>query len=111
MCRSAPRIAWPLVEAIPTLDEPGLSIADLWRRLCVHADTLDLQRPSYQQTRVLVQRSRRIRAMPGVADLAVDVVFKARGPSEARAVAADRLIEKARARQSLERERDWRPPG
>lgn len=109
MCRSAPRIAWPLVEAIDALDEPGLSIADLWRRLCARAVELDLQQPSYEQTRVLAHRSRRIRAIPGVGELALDVMFKVRGPAEARAIGAERLQEKAAARAALERERAWRP--
>lgn len=111
MCRSAPRIAWPLVEAIPELDEPGLSIADLWRRLGALAVRLGLPRPSYEQTRVLVHRSRRIHAIPGVGDLVVDVMFKTRGPAEARAVAAERLQEKTAARHAVERERAWRPTG
>ena len=108
MTQSAPRIAWVLVDAIPRLDEPNLPIAELWRRLCRYAVELGLPLPSYQQTRLLVHRSRRIRAMPGIGDLALDVMFRTRGPAEARAVAADRLLNKAAARSQLDRERAWR---
>jgi hypothetical protein len=110
MPQSAPRIAWPLVEAIAELDEPGLAIAELWRRLCVRATELRLPSPSYQQTRVLVDRSRRIRAMPGVTDLAVDVLFRTRSPQEAAAVAERRLRDRTAARAAVDAERDWRPP-
>lgn len=109
MCRSAPRVPWRLVEAIEELDEPGLSIAELWRRLGAHAAASGLQQPSYQQTRVLVHRSRSVRALPGLGDLAVDVMFRTRDPSEVGVVAARRLEEKAAARAALERERTWRP--
>ena len=108
MARFAPRIAWPLVEAIDALDEPGLSIAELWRRLGAYADELHLPQPSYQQTRLLVHRSRQIRAMPGAGELVLDVALKVRGPREAGAIAADRLLEKAAARQVVAQERSWR---
>ena len=110
MTRSSPRIAWPLVEAIPELDEPGLPIAELWRRLCVRATELGLVSPSYQQTRVLVHRARGVRAMPGVTDLAVDVLFRARSPGEAGAVAERRLQERRAARTAVDAERAWRSP-
>lgn len=108
MTRAAPRIAWPLVEAIDALDEPGLSIAEVWRRLRAPAAALGVPQPSYEQTRVLVQRSRRIRAMPGVGDVALDVLFKVRGPAEALDVGERRLHEKAAARAVVRRERAWR---
>ena len=111
MTRSAPRIAWPLVEAIPELDEPGMAIAELWRRLCLRATELGLSSPSYEQTRVLVHRSRRLRAMPGVGDLAVDVLLRTRGPAEAEAVAERRLLDRRAAAASIEAERAWRPDG
>jgi len=107
---SAPRIAWPLVEAISELDEPGLAIAELWRRLCARATELRLPLPSYQQTRVLAHRSRRIRAMPGVTDLAVDVLFRTRSPQEAAAVAERRLRDRRAAHATVEVEQTWRPP-
>jgi hypothetical protein len=111
MPRSVPRIAWPLVEAVAELDEPGLAIAELWRRLCVRATELRLPLPSYQQTRVLAHRSRRIRAMPGVTDLAVDVLFRTRSPHEAGAVAERRLEDRRAARATVEAEESWRPAG
>lgn len=110
MPHSAPRIAWPLIEAIAELDEPDLAIAELWRRLCVRAAELGLLLPSYQQTRVLVHRSRRIRAMPGVTDLVVDVLFRTRSPQEAAAVAERRLRDRGAARATVEAEQTWRPP-
>jgi hypothetical protein len=110
MSRSAPRIAWPLVEAIPELDEPGLAIAELWRRLSARSTELGLPPPSYQQTRVLAHRSRRIRALPGVADLALDVMFRTRSPGEAGTVAERRLQERRAAGAVVEAERAWRPP-
>ena len=110
MPQSAPRIAWPLIEEIAVLDEPGLAVAELWRRLCVRATELGLASPSYQQTRVLVHRSRRIRAMPGVTDLAVDVLLRTRSPGEAGTVAERRLQERRAARADVEAERAWRSP-
>ena len=110
MPHSAPRIAWPLIEEIAALDEPGLAIAELWRRLCVRATELGLASPSYQQTRVLAHRSRRIRAMPGVTDLAVDVLFRTRSPGEAGTVAERRLQNRRAARAVVEAERGWRSP-
>ena len=109
MCRSAPRIAWPLVSAIPALDAPGLPIADVWRRLGAYVDALELPRPSYEQTRVLVHRSRAIRALPGVADLALDVAFRTRGPAEAADVGWRRLAERSAAQKTVANERSWRP--
>ena len=106
---SAPRIAWRLVEAIARLDQPGLSIAELCRRVGVQAETLGLPRPSYEQVRVLANRERRIRAMPGIDDLLVDGLFRVRGPAEVGDVAADRLHERSAARGFVERERAWRP--
>jgi hypothetical protein len=110
MTRSSPRIAWPLVELLPELDEPGLPIAEVWRRLGARATELGLVSPSYQQTRVLVHRARRIRAMPGVGDLVVDVLFRTRSPGEAGAVAEHRLRELRAARAAVEAERAWRSP-
>jgi hypothetical protein len=110
MPRAAPRIAWRLVEEITVLDAPGLPIAELWRRLCVRAAELGLPSPSYQQTRLLVHRSRRIRAMPGVSDLAVDVLLRMRSPGEAGTVAERRLQERRAARAAVDAERAWRSP-
>lgn len=110
MPHCAPRIAWPLVEAISELDRPGLALADLWRRVCMRASELDLPRPSYQQTRVLAHRSRSIRAMPGIGDLTVDVLFRVRSPGEARVVAERRLQDRRAARDVVAAERAWRPP-
>jgi len=58
---------------------------------------------------MLVHRSRELRAMPGVGDLVVDVLFRARSPEEAGAVAERRLQERRAAGAAVDAERTWRP--
>jgi predicted NAD-dependent protein-ADP-ribosyltransferase YbiA (DUF1768 family) len=59
--RAAPRYDPRLVDAIRALDEPGESIAQLWRRVGAVADVLRLTRPSYVHLRRLVHVERALR--------------------------------------------------
>jgi hypothetical protein len=48
--------------------------------------------------------------MPGVTDLAVDVLFRTRSPQEAAAVAERWLRDRRAAHATVEVEQTWRPP-
>jgi hypothetical protein len=109
--RSAPRIAWPLVEAIPRLDDPGLPIAETWRRLCLVAERMGLPRPSYEQTRQLVHRSRRIRALPTTDGPLLDVLTRAASPTAAFLAIVERSSDIEGAKATVRAERAWRPDG
>jgi hypothetical protein len=76
----APRLPLPLIDALERLDDPRRPIAETWRRLCVAADELGVSRPSYEHTRRLVRDVRRRAALPGSADLLLDVTLRMRSP-------------------------------
>jgi len=65
------------IERLSTNDWP---IAEINRRVGEEAERLGLQRPSYQQVRVLVQRTRRIARRPTLGDVVVEVAFRRRAP-------------------------------
>jgi hypothetical protein len=111
MTRSAPRIPWPLVEALDSLDGPDRSIADVWRAACRLADEHGFTSPSYEQIRRLVHRRRSIRAMPGPGRPIVEGWLRARSPQNAVDEATRRARERRLARAALEAERAWRPGG
>jgi hypothetical protein len=54
----APRLAPALLRALASLDDPGVPIAEINRRLGEHAELLGLRRPSYQCVRRLVHELR-----------------------------------------------------
>jgi hypothetical protein len=72
MTASAPRIAQPLLEALPRLDDGTRPIAEICRLLGAEADSRGLTRPSYERVRALVHE---FRAIDG---------RRTRGPSVAR---------------------------
>ena len=78
---SAPRISRRLLAAIVRLDDPRIPIAEVARRVCREAEQLDLTRPSYQQIRVLVHESRRLKRSPSTAAVLVEVALRLR-PAE-----------------------------
>jgi len=84
--RFAPRISPRLLEAIARLDDPGLPIAEICRRVGSEAEHLRLTRPSYERVRVLVHAlraaRRRSRRRPSTASVLLDVATRAR-PAEA----------------------------
>ena len=86
MTRSGPRIAQPLLEVLPRLDDGERPIAEVYRRLGVEADARGLTRPSYERVRVLVHElraiDRRRHAGPSIAQMVWEVGAGSRaGPS------------------------------
>ena len=78
----APRIAPALVEALVSLDDRRLPIAEINRRLGEEAERLGLRRPSYQRVRELVHEIRRLQreAEPTTGSVLIDIMFRARPP-------------------------------
>src|SRR4051812_31310171 len=60
MTRSAPRIAQPLLDALPRLDDGKRSIAEVHRLLGAEADRRRLTRPSYERIREIVHLLREL---------------------------------------------------
>jgi hypothetical protein len=82
MVTLAPRISRRVLEAIVRLDDPVEPIAEIYRRVASDAERLGYTRPSYEQIRVLVHRSRRIRKRPTTTDVLLDIQFGRRVPDE-----------------------------
>ena len=81
MLAFAPRIPPRLLEALVRLDDPGVPIADTYRRVADHAERHGMRRPSYERIRELVHEFRRLRRRgPTTASVLVDVAFRARPP-------------------------------
>lgn len=86
MTRSAPRIAQPLLEILPRLDDGKRPIAEVCRLLGEAADARGLTRPSYERIRELVHElraiDRRRHAGPSIAQMVWEVGAGSRaGPS------------------------------
>ena len=111
MPRCAPRIPWELVEALPSLDGPNRSIADVWRAACAFADGHGYTYPSYEQIRRLVHRQRAVRAMPSPVGALAEGWLRARAPENAVDEATRRAHERRVARAAIDDERAWRPGG
>jgi hypothetical protein len=73
--RSAPRYPAALLDAIGRLDDEGVPIAEVCRRIGDHAGELGLTRPSYVHLRRLVRASRERQA--AVAELRDQVIADA----------------------------------
>ena len=82
MVTSAPRISRRVLESLVRFDDPVVPIAETYRRVAYDAERMGLTRPSYEQIRVLVHRSRRIRKRPTTTDVLLDISFGARSPEE-----------------------------
>jgi hypothetical protein len=82
MVRSAPRLSQRLLEAIDRIDDGRRPIAETARRVCREAERLGVPRPSYQQIRVHVHAARRLRELPGAADVLLDVALRLRPPDD-----------------------------
>jgi hypothetical protein len=78
----APRIAPALLEALVSLDDPDLPIAEINRRLGEHAERLGLRRPSYQRVRELVHELRALKRDrgPTATQVILDILFRTRPP-------------------------------
>src|SRR5437588_6405845 len=79
---AAPRLDPRLLEALERFERWTRSVAEIRRSLVRLAHSLGLPPPSYEHVRRLV-RARRIRRAeqePGIADVALDVMFRARPP-------------------------------
>jgi hypothetical protein len=77
---AAPRISRRLLEALVELDDRLVPIAETSRRVGARADRLGLPRPSYEQIRLLIHRSRRMRLKPTTTSVLLDVMARARPP-------------------------------
>lgn len=82
MVPSAPRIPRRVLETLVDVDDPVVPIAETYRRVARDAERMGLTRPSYEQIRVLVHRSRRIRKRPTTTSVLLDIPFGARSPEE-----------------------------
>jgi hypothetical protein len=73
MTTSAPRIAQPLLEALPRLDDGKRPIAEVCRLIGAEGDKRRLTRPSYERIRELVHLlraiDRRRHAGPSIAQM------------------------------------------
>lgn len=77
---AAPRIAPTLLAAIERLDDDGIPIAEVHRRVATLAGRLGMPRPSYEQVRVLVHEHRRRGLAPTAGQILLDVALKKRPP-------------------------------
>ena len=85
MTSFAPRISPRLLQALVELDDPGLPVAEINRRLGREAERLGLPRPSYERVRVILHEARRLQARrrrQTTLSVLVDVMFRVR-PQEA----------------------------
>ncbi len=82
MPAAAPRIDSRLVALLDRLDDRKRPIAETHRLLGAGAEFLDLPRPSYEQTRVLVHDLRRPmpRRGPNAGQVLLEIAFRARPP-------------------------------
>lgn len=71
-----------MLEAIVRRDDPFVPIAETYRLVADDAERLGLTRPSYEQIRVLVHRSRQIRKQPTTTSVLLDITFGRRVPEE-----------------------------
>jgi hypothetical protein len=76
--RTAPPLDDRLLEAIRRLDNGALPFAEICRRVGRRAERLGLARPSYETVRAHALRERERASAPGLAEVAVDVAFRAR---------------------------------
>jgi hypothetical protein len=78
----APRISRHVLEQVFQRDDPVAPIAETYRQVAREAERLGYTRPSYEQIRVLVHLSRRIRKRPTTTDVLLDIAFLRRHPDE-----------------------------
>jgi hypothetical protein len=78
----APRIGRRLLDEIERQSERSVPIAEMNRCVGETAIALGLNRPSYEQVRVLIHAARRLRkqAPASVSTVAIDVAFRAKPP-------------------------------
>jgi hypothetical protein len=76
----APRVDSRLVAAAERLDEATIPIAETNRRLGLVAAELGLVRPSYEQVRRIIKRSRCRGREATTGDVLPDIAFRARPP-------------------------------
>jgi hypothetical protein len=80
MPAAAPRIPRRVLEALVRLDDRRRPIAETYRRVASEAEHLGYTRPSYEQIRFLLHRSRRIRRGPTTASILLDIATQVRPP-------------------------------
>jgi hypothetical protein len=82
MATFAARIPDRLYKRLVKLDDPGVPIAETYRRLGAEAERLGFTRPSYERVRVLLQQERRWSRSrgPSTTSVLIDVTFRVRPP-------------------------------
>jgi hypothetical protein len=80
MPAQAPRICPMLLAGIERLDDDGVPIAEVYRRVAALASHLGLVRPSYEQIRTLVHEHRRRGLAPTAGEILLDVALRSRPP-------------------------------
>jgi hypothetical protein len=80
MVVSAPRLSPRLLDVLRRVDDGRRPIAEVWREVGAAAERLGLPRPSYERVRLLVKEERRRRAVPGTAEVLVDIALRTRPP-------------------------------
>jgi hypothetical protein len=69
-----------LLRALDRLDDRGVSIAEINRRLGAEAERLRLRRPSYERVRQLLHLLRRWRRGPSTSRVLVEICLRTRPP-------------------------------
>ena len=80
MTSSAPRISPRLVGLVERLTRKGVPSAEIARLVGAEAEQLGLPRPSYEAVRRLAVAVRNTPVYPSMAEVALDVAFRARPP-------------------------------
>jgi hypothetical protein len=80
MPAAAPRISRRVLEALVRLDDRRHPIAETYRRVASEAERMGYTRPSYEQIRVLIHESRRVRRGPSTATILLDIAMQVRPP-------------------------------
>jgi hypothetical protein len=78
---SAAKISPALLDEIERHAAAGKPSAEIWRRVAASAESRGLLRPSYERVRTLASAARRRqRLQPSTAEIALDVMTRARPP-------------------------------
>jgi len=77
---AAPRIHHALLAAVRRLDDEGVPIAEVYRRVAAVAEIIGCSRPSYEQIRVRVHEHRRGQLAPTAGEVLLAVASRGRPP-------------------------------
>ncbi|MHB8469238.1 MAG: hypothetical protein ACYDCH_05720 [Gaiellaceae bacterium] len=82
MAASAPRLTRQLLRRLEKTARTTATCAEITRSVGEYAETIGQARPSYEQVRVLVRRTRREASRPSVGEVALEVALRARDPRD-----------------------------